>query len=141
MGTVKKSYKNIGEFIDALEASGELVRIKERVSPVIEISKYADAESKKPNGGKALLFENVVDNGRKTFPVAVNLFGSGRRMSMALGVESLAKSGAEIAALTEANPPKTFGDFLELAKKILPLTRIMPKKVRGKAPCQEVVKT
>ena len=141
MGTVKKSYKNIGEFIGALEASGELVRIKEAVSPVIEISKYADAESKKPNGGKALLFENVVDNGRKTFPVAVNLFGSDRRMSMALGVESLAKSGAEIAALTEANPPKTFGDFLDLAKKILPLARIMPKTVRGKAPCQEVVKT
>ena len=141
MGSVKKSYKNIGEFIGALEASGELVRIKEAVSPVIEISKYADAESKKPNGGKALLFENVVDNGRKTFPVAVNLFGSDRRMSMALGVESLAKSGAEIAALTEANPPKTFGDFLDLAKKILPLARIMPKKIRGKAPCQEVVKT
>ena len=56
MGTVKKSYKNIGEFIGALEASGELVRIKEEVSPVIEISKYADAESKQPNGGKALLF-------------------------------------------------------------------------------------
>lgn len=141
MGSVKKSYKNIGEFIGALEAAGELVRIKEAVSPVIEISKYADAESKKPNGGKALLFENVVDNGRKTFPVAVNLFGSDRRMSMALGVESLAKSGAEIAALTEANPPKTFGDFLDLAKKILPLARIMPKKIRGKAPCQEVVKT
>lgn len=141
MGTVKKSYKNIGEFIDALEASGELIRIRDEVSPVIEISKYADAESKKPNGGKALLFENVVDNGRKTFPVAVNLFGSDRRMSMALGVESLAKSGAEIAALTEANPPKSLGDFFDLAKKILPLTRIMPKTVRGKAPCQEVVKT
>ena len=42
MGSVKKSYKNIGEFIGALEASGELVRIKEAVSPVIEISKYAD---------------------------------------------------------------------------------------------------
>lgn len=141
MGTVKKSYKNIGEFIDALETSGELIRIRDEVSPVIEISKYADAESKKPNGGKALLFENVVDNGRKTFPVAVNLFGSDRRMSMALGVESLAKSGSEIAALTEANPPKSLGDFFDLAKKILPLTRIMPKTVRGKAPCQEVVKT
>ena len=141
MGTVKKSYKNIGEFIDALEASGELIRIRDEVSPVIEISKYADAESKKPTGGKALLFENVVDNGRKTFPVAVNLFGSDRRMSMALGVESLAKSGSEIAALTEANPPKSLGDFFDLAKKILPLTRIMPKTVRGKAPCQEIVKT
>lgn len=63
-----------------LDAAGELVRIKDEVSPIVEISKYADAESKKPDGGKALLFENVVDNGRKSFPVAVNLFGATGRM-------------------------------------------------------------
>lgn len=114
---MKKSYKNISEFIDMLDAAGELVRIKDEVSPIVEISKYADAESKKPDGGKALLFENVVDNGRKSFPVAVNLFGSDRRMSAALGIERLADAGREIAELTEANPPKSFADFWDLAKK------------------------
>lgn len=138
---MKKSYKNISEFIDMLDAAGELVRIKDEVSPIVEISKYADAESKKPDGGKALLFENVVDNGRKSFPVAVNLFGSDRRMSAALGIERLADAGREIAELTEANPPKSFADFWDLAKKTLPLARILPKKFRGRPPCQEVVKT
>lgn len=138
---MKKSYKNISEFIDMLDAEGELVRIKDEVSPIVEISKYADAESKKPDGGKALLFENVVDNGRKSFPVAVNLFGSDRRMSAALGIERLADAGREIAELTEANPPKSFADFWDLAKKTLPLARILPKKFRGRPPCQEVVKT
>ena len=138
---MKKSYKNISEFIDMLDAAGELVRIKDEVSPIVEISKYADAESKKPDGGKALLFENVVDNGRKSFPVAVNLFGSDRRMSAALGIERLADAGREIAELTEANPPKSFADFWDLAKKTLPLARILPRKFRGCPPCQEVVKT
>ena len=58
---MKTKFKNIREFIDTLEQLGELTRIKEEVSPEIEISKYTDVESKKLGGGKALLFENVVD--------------------------------------------------------------------------------
>ncbi len=138
---MKTHYKNIREFIDYLDSVGELIRVKETVSPEIEISKITDVESKKPNGGKALLFENVVDNGKKSFPIATNLFGSDKRMSAALGVESLAKSGDEIDELVNLNPPKSFADFFELAKKAFPLTRILPKlKKRGKVPCQEVVK-
>ena len=70
MGRMKSDYKNIGEFLKLLESIGEVRRIKEPVSPVIEISKFTDVESKKPDGGKALIFENVVDNGKKTFPAA-----------------------------------------------------------------------
>ena len=141
MGIVKTYYKNIQEFIEELDKIGELIRIKDAVSPEIEISKITDVESKKVDGGKALLFENVVDNGKKSFPIATNLFGSDKRMSMALGIKKLADAGNEIDALINTAPPKSFGDFVELAKKALPLTRIMPKVKRGKAPCQEVVKT
>ncbi len=137
---MRTHYKNIREFIDYLDSIGDLIRIKEPISPEIEISKITDIESKKPNGGKALLFENVIDNGKKSFPIATNLFGSDKRMSAGLGVESLAKSGDEIDALVNTNPPKSFCDFFDLAKKVLPLTRIMPKLKRGKIPCQEVVK-
>ena len=141
MGNVKTCYKNIEEFIGALEKAGELIRIKDKISPIIEISKITDAESKKPRGGKALLFENVEDNGKKSFPVATNLFGSDKRMSMALGIEKLSDAGKEIEALINTNPPKSFGEFFELAKKALPLARIMPKTAKGKPPCQQVVKT
>lgn len=134
---MRKYFKNIHEFIETLEEYGELKRVKEEVSSEIEISKITDAESKKSRGGKALLFENV--KGSK-FPVATNLFGSDFRMSLALGVKSLANAGDEIEKLTKITPPKSFSDILETAKKVLPLTKILPSKFRGKvAPCQEVV--
>ncbi len=132
---------NLREFIDMLEDDGELLRIKKRVSPEIEISKITDSESKKPGGGKALLFENVVDNGKKSFPVATNLFGSDRRMSMALGVQSLKNAGDEISDLVQSNPPRSLPEFFDMAKKAVPLLGIAPKKSRRPAPCQEIVKT
>ena len=135
---MKKSYKNLAEFIRALEDAGELKRVREEVSSEIEISKITDAESKKPGGGKALLFERVKNS---EFPAATNLFGSDKRMSMALGVKNLASSGDEIAELTRLSPPRTFGEIFDAAKKLLPMLRILPSKFRGKtAPCQEVVK-
>ncbi|MBQ6534591.1 MAG: menaquinone biosynthesis decarboxylase [Opitutales bacterium] len=138
---MKTHYKNIGEFIAELEKFGELMRVSEPVSPEIEISKITDAESKKPGGGKALLFENVVDGGKKSFPIATNLFGSEKRMSMALGVPSFADAEKAVAELVETDPPQSLADLAAFAKKILPLARITPKLSRGTPPCQEVVKT
>ena len=136
---MKKKFKNIREFIDTLEEIGELKRIKEEVSPEIEISKYTDIESKKLGGGKALLFENVVDNGKKTFPVATNLFGSEKRMAMALGLENLDDAGKEIETLMQMPPPASLSEKIKTLFTLLPLAKIMPKMVKT-APCQEVVK-
>ncbi len=137
---MKKRYKNIGEFIKFLDSIGELKRIKEPVSPIIEISKFTDVESKRPDGGKALLFENVVDNGKKSFPVATNLFGSERRMAFALGLERLADAGEGINSLIRMTPPKSWREKIGTFFKLLPLAKIMPETV-SYAPCQEVVKT
>ena len=41
---MKKSYKDLQEFIGALDAAGEVERISEPVTPDIEISKITDAE-------------------------------------------------------------------------------------------------
>ena len=60
-------YKNLSEFISALEKAGELVRIKEYVSPILEIPEITDRISKA--GGKALLFENTGTD----FPVLILL--------------------------------------------------------------------
>ncbi len=131
---------NLREFIHMLEDAGELLRVKEQVSPEIEISKITDSESKKPGGGKALLFENVVDNGKKSFSVATNLFGSDRRMSMALGLKSLKDAGEKISDLIGTNPPRSFAEFFDVVKKVFPLLGIVPKESKRPAPCQEVVK-
>ncbi|MBW1834284.1 MAG: UbiD family decarboxylase, partial [Deltaproteobacteria bacterium] len=52
-------YKNLKNFLSALDKAGELRYIRHEVSPLLEISKITDQESKSPYGGKALLFEQV----------------------------------------------------------------------------------
>ena len=52
---MKTYYKNLGEFIKALDAAGELLRFSEEVSPELEITEITDRMSKRPGGGKAIL--------------------------------------------------------------------------------------
>ena len=47
------------EFVSAIEAIGELRRIKHTVSVNLELCEIADRVMKQPGGGNALLFENV----------------------------------------------------------------------------------
>ena len=71
-------------FLKQLEAAGELSRVKPEVDPFLEMGVIADKVSKQPGGGKALLFEQPTG---KAMPVAMNAFGSLKRMEMALGVD------------------------------------------------------
>ncbi len=71
-------YESLRDFIQHLENAGELVRIKEKVSPILEITEIVDRASKSEGGGKALLFENVEGS---DMPVLINAFGSVRRMA------------------------------------------------------------
>ncbi len=50
-------YRDFQHFLEVLESKGELKRIKEPVSPYLEITEVADRVMK--SGGPALLFENV----------------------------------------------------------------------------------
>lgn len=130
-------YGSLREYIDRLEREGELVRVKTFVNPVEEMAEIADRVVK--HGGKALLFENT----GTPFPVAMNLFGSDRRMALALGAASLDELPLRIGRLAEAAmSPKG-----SLAEKIgtLPLlgeaARWFPKRLRGRGACQQVVRT
>ncbi len=149
-------HPTLRDFIDALDAAGELARVREPVSPILEAAEIADRMSKSrcPTvseaarrfdpahahlGGRALLFEDVEGC---DFPLAINLFGSYRRMEMALGCtdaggfESIA---AKIASLTTPQPPRSLGEAISKAREFLPLLRIGPK-LRRRGICQEVVK-
>ena len=144
----------LGGFLARLEAAGELHRISAPVSPVLEIAEIADRHSKAtcphPSraaarfdpghcdlGGKALLFENVQGS---DFPLCINVFGSYRRMEMALGdppggIEAIAR---RIADLTRPQPPRGVREMLSRAKALVPLLRTPPSSVR-RGVCQEVV--
>jgi 4-hydroxy-3-polyprenylbenzoate decarboxylase len=133
------AYAGFQEFLQKIEREGELLRIKEPVDPVLEITEIADRLVKR--GGPALLFENTVGS---RFPVAINVFATRHRMSMALGVDDLEEHAQAIAALVAlpGNMPSGFWAKANLLPGIAQLGRnTAPRRVNGPAPCQEVVKT
>jgi len=131
------AYKNQQQFIDALERSGELARIKAYVNPKLEMAEITDRMSKQPGGGKALLFENTGYD----FPVLMNGYGSEKRMCMALGVDHLddvAKNIEELFKLLSA-PKEGIIDKLKLLPKLNEFGSWMPKVKKGRGECQEIV--
>ena len=125
-------YRSLQEFIARLEQAGELVRLKEPVSPYLEITEITDRVCK--GGGPALLFEEVAGYG---MPVLMNAFGSMKRMCLALEVESLDDIAVELLSFMEAEA-NTLMKKLKLLPKLARLGRMFPKEV-SRAPCQEVV--
>ena len=91
----------ISEFIAQIDAIGELVHVTHPVRAELELCEIADRVMKSPDGGPALLFENVTlrDGSRSAYPVAINLFGSMKRMALSLGVSDLDEIGARITEL------------------------------------------
>jgi len=129
--------KDLQEFIKVLERKGELVRIKEKLSPILELTEVIDRVSKMPGGGKALLFENVEGY---DIPVVANLYGSKERIRMALGYERLEDIGWKLYRILRPEIPKTFLEKLRRLPELKKLNDAIPKTVR-KAPVQEVVST
>lgn len=134
------SLDSLREFVASLEEAGELVRIREPVSTVLEITEIADRVMKSPGGGPALLFERpVLPSGSvASFPVAINLFGSYRRMAKALGVSDVNEIGARIESLVQPQVPQGFKGMLSALPKLLDLARARPRS-GSSAPCQQVV--
>jgi 4-hydroxy-3-polyprenylbenzoate decarboxylase len=134
---------DLQSFITALDAAGELARIRQPVRVKLELCEIADRVSKQPGGGKALLFEHpILDDGtRSPYPVAINLFGSMRRMAMALGVESLDEVGARITQLMDLKVPDGLLAKLGLLPRLLEVAKFPPRRKGGSPPCQEIVWT
>ena len=129
-------YKDLREFITALEAQGELKRISVEVDPYLEITEICDRTLRA--GGPALLFENVKGH---DMPLLGNLFGTPKRVALGMGqdsVEALREVGKLLAFLKEPDPPKGLKDAwdkLPIFKQVLSMG---PKNVKH-APVQEVV--
>jgi 4-hydroxy-3-polyprenylbenzoate decarboxylase len=133
------AYASFRDFLATLEKAGELKRVAVPVDTDLLITEWADREMKSPNGGKALLFEQpVVDGKISRFPVAINTMGSAKRMAMALGRESIADIAQEIQLILKAKPPTSLRDGFALLKQGIHLLHARPKSVR-EAPCQDVV--
>ena len=71
------AYSSFRQFVEALDKAGELNRITQPVETDLLIAEWANREMKSPGGGKALLFERPLIDGRESkFPVAINTMGS-----------------------------------------------------------------
>src|SRR5207249_1390023 len=133
------AYRSFRQFLDALEQAGELKRVTVPVDTELLVAEWADREMKSPGGGKALLFEQpVVDGKPSEFPVAINTMGSRRRMAMALGRESVDDIAQEIQLILKAKPPTDLREGWSLLKQGIHLLHARPKNVK-EGPCQEAV--
>ncbi len=132
---------NLRDFLAAIEAAGELVRVRRGVSVDREITEVADRCMKSPGGGPALLFERpVLAGGRASRrPLAINCFGSERRMALALGVERLDEIGERLTELLQLKVPESLLGKLALLPRLAELAKVPPRTGGGRPPCQEIV--
>jgi 4-hydroxy-3-polyprenylbenzoate decarboxylase len=134
------AYRSFRDFVDALDRAGELRKIDIPVDTDLLISEWANREMKSPGGGKALLFEQpMVDGKISPFPVAINTMGSRKRMAMSLGRESVDEIAQEIQLILKAKPPTDLREGFALLKQGIHLLHARPKHVND-GTCQEVVR-
>jgi 4-hydroxy-3-polyprenylbenzoate decarboxylase len=151
------AYDDLRDWIKALEKAGELRRIREEVSPELEITEITDRVSKigakvhaaagtsakgsagnYAPGGPALLFENI--KGHPGHKVFINQFGSERRMALALGVDRLDEIAERIKGLMNVKAPEGLLDKLKMLPQLGALASAFPKTVSAKdARCKEVI--
>ena len=130
-------FKSLKDFVEKLDGAGELMRISTPVSSELEIAEITDRMVKTEGGGKALLFENT----DKGFPVLTNLYGSERRMAMALGVERLEDISERFNNLigTVTSPKESLADKLRLLPLLGEASQWFPRKRKGRGACQEII--
>ena len=81
-------YRDLRDFIAALEARGELKRVGQPVSPRLEMTDLCDRTLRAE--GPALLFEAPqTGNTRYAYPVLGNLFGTPRRVALGMGADNV----------------------------------------------------
>ena len=129
-------YTDLRDFMAQLERQGELKRIAAEVSPRLEMTEICDRVLRQ--GGPALLFERPAGH---SMPVLGNLFGTVRRVCLAMGVEdtaALRELGKLLAYLREPDPPKGLRDAWEKLPLLKQVLNMQPKELSSGA-CQEVV--
>lgn len=129
-------FRDLREFLNMLEANGDLVRIKEEIDPKLEMTEIADRTLR--GGGPALLFENPKGY---DVPLLANLFGTEKRVAQGMGadsIEALREIGELLAYLRQPDPPKGMRDLIDKAPLLKKVLNMGPKTI-SRPPCQEVV--
>ncbi len=129
-------YRDLRDFLDKLEAEGELKRIQAEVDPRLEVTEICDRTLRR--SGPALLFEKPQGS---SIPLLGNLFGTPKRVAMGMGEDSVAalrEVGRLLAYLKEPDPPRGMKDAWEKLPVFKQVLHMAPKVI-SRAPCQENV--
>lgn len=125
-------FSDLQAFLRYLEAQGELKRIRVQVDPELEITEIATRMVRE--GGPALLFERVKG---ADFPLAINIFGSARRIELALGRHP-AEIGEMLVKLVENLNPPSIGRLWSQRSALRELINVRAGRTWGRATSQEI---
>ena len=127
---IKRIYRIAGK-------RGRTDQNKSFVNPELEITEITDRFSKQTDGGKALLFENTGTD----FPLLINALGSEKRIALAFRRNSVFDLEKEIESLFKdlMQPKDNLWDKLKMLPQLKKVVEWMPKKIKGRGICQEVV--
>jgi len=127
-------FQNLRDFIAHLEALGELKRVRIPLDPRFEITEVSQRTLRA--GGPALLIENPKGF---SMPLLCNLFGTTRRVALAMGhesIEELYEVGRLLAFLKEPQVPRGIGEALDNLPGFKQLLYVLPRQVSA-APCRQ----
>ncbi|MFO7862865.1 MAG: menaquinone biosynthesis decarboxylase [Salinivirgaceae bacterium] len=128
------SYKGLRSFVDELIFDNELIEIDQQVSTELEITEIADRFSKRPDGGKGLLFKKT----GTSFPLLINAYGNDKRINLALGINDEREFSRRITQLFDRfkEKPKGLVNKLKLLPQLVSIARFMPRQTTKKGECQ-----
>ncbi len=130
-------YSDLRDFLANLEKIGDLARIKEEISPALEVTEICQRllESQ----GPAVIFERPAG---AAMPIVANLFGTTARVARAMGVDGIGELrhiGELLATLKEPEAPQGLRDAIsKVAMLKSALWDMAPHRVRSPV-CQEIV--
>jgi 4-hydroxy-3-polyprenylbenzoate decarboxylase len=131
---VELKYKSLRSFIDELEQQGELKRISVEVDTELEMTELCYRSRKAE--GPALMFDNPKNC---SIPMLGNLYGTGKRVAMALGhkkAKDLRQIGETLAFLKTPALPSSISDALLKLPKFRKLTHVNPRIIKEPV-CQQ----
>jgi 4-hydroxy-3-polyprenylbenzoate decarboxylase len=134
-------YASLRDFVARLETSGRLVRVREPVSPFLEVTEIQTRLL--AEGGPTVLFENVAGPGsRYGMPMLVNLFGTVERVAWGMDREphQLREIGETLAFLKQPEPPGGWREAWEMLPLLRSAMAMRPRTINHAA-CQEIVLT
>ena len=128
-------FRDLREFLDTLEANGDLVRIKEEIDPNLEMTEIADRTSAAAARPCSLKTRKV------TTPRSRESFGTEKRVALGMGadsIEALREIGELLAYLRQPDPPKGMRDLIDKAPLLKKVLNMGPKII-SRPPCQDIV--